>query len=384
MQTNDSIEADWQALISGLSQRIDLEATARATGALVRRRNVADAATLLRLALAYGPGGMSLRSAAAWAGMNDVASLSDVALLKRLRGAADWLGSIAGALLESACAKSAAPKGRRLRIVDGSSISRPGSSGTDWRLHATYEPALARFTHLEISDVHGGEGFCRVPLRQGDIVVGDRCYARVPSLEKVALAGADFIVRTGWTSVRLTTLDGQLVDWNAIYAPMQPGEVCEMDVFAQHSGGKGKSRDKPLLQVRLIVKRKDAKATEKSVKAARRGNQRRCSKRLQPMTITAAGFVMLLTSVPADEMTAEEVLQTYRLRWQVELAFKRLKSGMGIHKLPARDERLARSWLMAHLILALIIDEAVNDVLDSPPCEDEITHRAIAVPLEAA
>jgi hypothetical protein len=251
-------------------------------------------------------------------------------------------------------------------------------------LHATYEPALARFTHLEISDVHGGEDFCRVPLRQGDIVVGDRCYARAPSLEKVTLAGADFIVRTGWTSVRLTTLDGRLVDWNAIYAPMQPGEVCEMDVFAQYSGRKGKGRGKPPLQARLIVKRKDAKATEKSQKAARRGNQRRCSKRLQPMTITAAGFVMLLTSVPVDAMTAEEVLQTYRLRWQVELAFKRLKSGMGIHKLPARDERLARSWLMAHLILALIIDEAVHDVLDSPPCEDETTHGAIAVPLEAA
>ena len=327
---------------------------------------------------------MSLRTAAAWAGVNEIASLSDVALLKRLRAAADWLGDIAGALLQDACAKSAAPTGRRLRVVDGSSISRPGSAGTDWRLHATYEPALARFTHLEISDVHGGEGFCRVPLRQGDIVVGDRCYARAPSLEKVALAGADFIVRTGWASVRLTTLDGQLVDWNAIYAPMQPGEVCEMDVFAQHSGRRGKGRGKPLLPVRLIVKRKDAKATEKSEKAARRGNQRRCSKRLQPMTITAAGFVMLLTSVPVDAMTAEEVLQTYRLRWQVELAFKRLKSGMGIHKLPARDERLARSWLMAHLILALIIDEAVNDVLDSPPCEDEITHRAIAVPLEAA
>lgn len=76
---------------------------------------------------------------------------------------------------------------------------------TDWRLHATYEPALARFTHLEISDVRGGESFLRVPLRQGDIVVGDRAYARAPSLEKVVSAGADFIVRTGWTSVRLTT-----------------------------------------------------------------------------------------------------------------------------------------------------------------------------------
>lgn len=384
MQTNDSIEADWQTLISGLSQCIDLDATARATGALVRRRNVADAATLLRLALAYGPGGMSLRSAAAWAGVNDVASLSDVALLKRLRGAADWLGDIAGALLENACAKSAAPTGRRLRIVDGSSISRPGSAGTDWRLHATYEPALARFTHLEISDVHGGESFFRVPLRQGDIVVGDRAYARAPSLEKVTSAGADFIVRTGWTSVRLTTLDGQRVDWNAIYEPMQPGEVCEMNVLVEHSGRKRKGRGKPLLRARLIVKRKDEKATQKAQKAARRGHQRRGSNRLQPMTLTAAGFVMLLTSIPADELTADEVLQTYRLRWQVELAFKRLKSGMGIHKLPARDERLARSWLTAHLILALMIDEAVTDVLDSPPCEDENTDGAVAVALEAA
>ncbi|WJI43086.1 transposase [Mesorhizobium sp. C120A] len=100
------------------------------------------------------------------------------------------------------------------------------------------------------------------------------------------------------------------------------------------------------------------------------------------MTHIAAGFVMLLTS--GHELTADEVLQTYRLRWQVELAFKRLKSGMGIHKLPARDERLARSWLTAHLMLALMIDEAVTDVLDSPPCEDQTRHGAIAVPLEAA
>ncbi|MER9484140.1 transposase [Mesorhizobium sp. M0494] len=85
------------------------------------------------------------------------------------------------------------------------------------------------------------------------------------------------------------------------------------------------------------------------------------------MTLIAAGFVMLLTSAPADELTADEVLQTYRLRWQVELAFKRLKSGMGIHKLPARDERLARSWLTAHLILALMIDDASPTFSTLPP-----------------
>ncbi|TIM62196.1 MAG: IS4/IS5 family transposase, partial [Mesorhizobium sp.] len=102
-------------------------------------------------------------------------------------------------------------------------------------------------------------------------------------------AGGDFIVRTGWNSVRLTTPEGQRVDWNAIFESLQPGEICEMSVLLEHSGRTGKGRGKPLLPARLIVKRKDEEATQKAQKAARRGNQRRGSKRLHPMTLTAAG-----------------------------------------------------------------------------------------------
>ncbi len=210
MGTIASVDADWQALLARLSALIDLDVTARTSGALLRRRNVGDSPTLLRLALAYGPGGMSLRSAAAWAGLNDVAMLSDVALLKRLRGSADWLGDIAGALLMNASGTESSTNARRLRIVDGNSISQPGSKDTDFRLHATYEPVQARFTHLELTDAHGGEAFSRVPLNKGDIVVGDRAYARAPALEKVIASEADFIVRTGWASIRLLTLDGSV------------------------------------------------------------------------------------------------------------------------------------------------------------------------------
>ncbi|WP_420351499.1 transposase [Paenirhodobacter sp.] len=265
-----------------------------------------------------------------------------------------------------------------MRIADGSSISRPGSGGTDFRLHATYEPALSRFTHLEITDSHGGEAFTRVPLQAGDIVVGDRAYARAPSLEKVIAAGADFIVRSGWRAMRIVTRDGHPIDWNAIYAPMQVGEIRELDVLVEHSGDPRKGRGKPLFQARLIIKRKDAGAAERSLRAARQGHQRRRrNQTMLPTTVAAAGFVMVLTSIPATDMTAQAILDLYRLRWQIEIAFKRLKSGLGIHKLPAKDPQLARTWLTAHLILALMIDEAVNDVLDSSPCGDSTpeSHR---------
>jgi IS4 transposase len=45
------------------------------------------------------------------------------------------------------------------------------------------------------------------------------------------------------------------------------------------------------------------------------------------------------------------------MRWQIELAFKRLKSLLNIDRLPAKNPHLARAWLNAHLLLALLIDD---------------------------
>ncbi len=61
------------------------------------------------------------------------------------------------------------------------------------------------------------------------------------------------------------------------------------------------------------------------------------------------------------------VLQAYRLRWQIELAFKRLKSLLHIDMLPTRTAQASRSWLLAHLILAVLCDDVTQDVLDSFP-----------------
>ena len=330
---------------------------------------VRDGATLLRLALAYGPGGMSLRSAAAWAGGHDIAEISDVGLLKRLRGASDWLGHIAAVLLGAVSAEPDVSRKRKLRIVDGSIIRSPGEGRADWRLHATYDAAAARFSHFEISDIHEGESLSRASFEAGDLVLADRGYARTPGLQHVMAMGADFITRIGWSTIRLLTFDGTPVNWKAIYADMQPGEFAEHQVLVDHSGRKGEHRGKSTFPARLIVRRKDVIDTEHTLKTVRRSHRKkqRVEQEPRPLTIASAGFVLLLTSVPSEEMSAEEVGTTYRMRWQIELAFKRLKSGLGIGNLPARDKRLARAWLTTHLILGLMIDEAVEDGFAFPP-----------------
>src|SRR5918998_4637184 len=99
MQPASSLDARWPSLVTAISEAIDPGTTARSNGALVRRREIRGAEGLLRLASAYGPGGLSPPPAAAWAGVGGPADPPDTALMRRLCDAADWLGGVAGAVL---------------------------------------------------------------------------------------------------------------------------------------------------------------------------------------------------------------------------------------------------------------------------------------------
>ncbi|MGO7258683.1 transposase, partial [Rhizobium brockwellii] len=61
------------------------------------------------------------------------------------------------------------------------------------------------------------------------------------------------------------------------------------------------------------------------------------------------------------------ILTLYRFRWQIELAFKRFKSLAGLDSLPAKKPELARAWLYARLIVAIIAEQIAGQVPDSPP-----------------
>ena len=77
--------------------------------------------------------------------------------------------------------------------------------------------------------------------------------------------------------------------------------------------------------------------------------------------------MILATSLSGEEYPADEILAVYRLRWLIELAFKRLKSLLNIDAIPTRTERASRSWLYAHLILALLCDDLSQEFLESSP-----------------
>jgi len=355
-------EQDWSSVSGLIEGAIDLEASARSSGALVRRREIKSASDLLRLALAYGPGGQSLRQTVAWAELQHVASLSDVALMYRLRASAEWLTQIAGALLSRRAALApSASLGLRLRVVDGSIISAPGR-GPRWRLHSIYDLAEERFSAFELTSPRTAEALERTDIGPGDLVMGDRVYARPGGLHHVIQNGGEYLVRVGQRSLRLVYPDGRPLILSDVLDHSDREGSHDLDVLVLDGGDTGRAP----LPARLIALKKPPEAADKARKRALQ-ESRRGGHKNDPASLRAAEHLMLVTSLDRERADTGQLAALYRLRWRIELAFKRLKSLINIDRLPAKGEGLARTWILAHLIAALLIEDLSPELRDAPP-----------------
>ena len=120
------------------------------------------------------------------------------------------------------------------------------------------------------------------------------------------------------------------------------------------------------LKMRLIALRKSEAAAEEARRKINKEAKAK-SKQVRQETLIAAGFVILVTSLAQEAFPAETVLKLYRMRWRIELAFKRLKSLIGLRAPPAKDPRIARPWILAHFLIALVTEPLSQEFGVSPP-----------------
>ena len=88
---------------------------------------------------------------------------------------------------------------------------------------------------------------------------------------------------------------------------------------------------------RVIAVRKTQTATDAAVKKLKRDASKK-QYQLKPETLEYAKYVMIFTDLSADQISTGEVLTWYRMRWQIELLFKRLKSLANTGHLPKHDD----------------------------------------------
>ena len=322
------------------------EEMARPLGAMRRGRSFSSAAVLLRTLLVHLAAGCSLAETAVRVEELGWAKVSPVALFKRLMKAERWLRWIAQGLWADRRPSTSAP-GRRLLTVDATVVKEAGQTGSQWRIHWVLDLTDLQCHHFELTDSSKGETFRRVPVRAGDLVMGDRGYSRPLGIEDIVGRGADVLVRVHRLSLPLTKADGGPLKLLASVRGLKVGIVLDRPAFV--TGPQGP------IAGRLVAIRRGEVATAKAREQLRRQVSRQ-QRKLRREDLALAAYVFVWTTLPAKEFTGQRVLDLYRMRWQIELVFKRMKSILGLGQLPKRSDPNARAWLHGKLLVALLLD----------------------------
>lgn len=326
------------------------ESAAKELGALRRARGIPDASTLLRTLLVHLADGCSLQETALRVGQAGWCSVSAVALFKRLRASEDWLRWMAERLWR----RSASPPsvaGRRLRAVDATTVQEFGSTGTDWRVHYSLDLVRLQCDFFEVTDEHGGEKFRRIPVAPGDLLLGDRVYGTPPGIAYVLECRGSVLVRVNQKALPLWDSDGVRFPIGTRVPELGEGATGEWPtrVVQGEKAFAGRLIARPLPPESARIARQRMQH-----------NARRKQKSVSAEAVLLAGYLMVWTDVPADALPAVAALELYRQRWQIELAFKRMKSTMGLGQLPKRNEQSARAWLHGKLLVALLVERLLD------------------------
>lgn len=360
MVNSDSLLTDdWQATVTALGGADFLSATARDSKAFVRSRVIANPVDLLRLVLAYCLGERGLRLTSAWAAAIGLANISNVGLLWRLQRCEGWLAHLVGQTLNRHA--PAACQGRLIRLVDATTVPKAARAercrNGVWRIHSAFDLPSERFGHFEVTEEEGGERLDRIAVVKGEIRIADAAHLQPERIAAVLAEGGDVVVRAAWRNGRWLDADGATFDMIAAFQASQTALIDQPVWLSRRAADP--------LALRLIALRLPPEAAETARRRARRAAQKK-GFTLSDDALIAVGWIVLATSLAAAAFSSKDVLALYRLRWRVELAFKRLKSVIGLKRPPGTDKRSARAFILAHLLMIVLLEPLVDGFEDSP------------------
>ena len=151
----------------------------------------------------------------------------------------------------------------------------------------------------------------------------------IPILAHVLEQGADVIVRAGWKGARWLDRNRKPFDILAALAAAGNAGVPDRPVWIAR-------KKAPPLALRLVAFRKPPEAAEASRVKARQAAKRE-GYAISGGTLAAAEWVILVTSLDTKTFSTNAIGELYRARWRIEMAFKRLKSLIGLSAPPGED-----------------------------------------------
>lgn len=343
------IDSKFQQLLQELPA--ETRELARECKAFQRSRRIKTVADLLRAVMLYSACDLSLREIAGWfTGRGQ--RMTDEAVRGRLKCCAKWIEALIGKMLP-VVEQPQSPDGKKawkLVIRDGSVVNGPGSQGTDYRFHLSFDPVEQKIDELRLYDAKTSESLKLFRHEGIAIEMGDRAFAKASALIETRRAGAHFCVRMTPNYLALRDRSGDKFD---LIGQLQgAGEAVSLSFEALVHDTKTRETCEAYLHAHRL--------SEQESNKARRRVKRRAQKKghtLRGNTLLLCDWLLVLTSVPPSELPAKVIFELYRVRWQVELLIKRFKSLLNADFLRAHGgSPLSEGYLLGKFLFALLIE----------------------------
>jgi hypothetical protein len=341
------------------------EAKAKELGALQRAREIKTPEELLRLILLYLTEGKSFAGTSAITLLAGGATLNKMAVYKRIRNSAAWLQWLCENICRQAgftVGKPAWLKNKNVILVDGTEDVKCGVRCRCYMLHYSLDLFTLAAREFLITDIHTGEKLSNFKrLGKGDIVIGDRAYGNLPGIAYARQQQADYLLRIQGFRHAFFDTGKRRIDLLERLSVLKEGETADISAQCVVNG-----RYEP---VRICAMRKDTGGENKGLKRLTKVNQRKKGgKPVSERQRENNKYIIMATSL-GKEVSAAQILELYRARWQIEIAFKRLKSLFAYNDLPANQGESVRAWFYGKLLLAALCEALVNTGRFSPPGE---------------
>ena len=353
-------DADWRALVAHLPRNYEqLADEHKQLETQYGNAKITSADWLLRFILLHVGANLPLRQTVAMMAEAGGPTLSPMRLHMKMRRASPYLQALVErAVSWAAQAKSELWAGYVMTMLDATVVCGPRAIGPDARIHTKMRIADVAILDTIVTDEHGGETFKRFTFAPGELAIADRIYCNPVNVAYAREHGADVLVRYNRGSLPLSYW-GQPLDVLARVRTLA-GEDAVLDLPVSFE------RDDERIAGRFIATRLPASEAEKARKRLRKEQ----GASVTSESLEAAAYVMLFTTAPRERLSASKCLEAYRLRWQIELQFKRWKSLCGFDRLPNYRDDTIVAWTYAKVLLGILLDRmtSIRDEL-SPPVQ---------------
>ena len=328
-------------------------------GIIQRQREIKTPEDLMLLSLFHLVNGCTLLEISEIGRLAKIGEFSDVAFMNRFAKCAEWFTWISEQLTRGIVANYRKPTfldQYRAIAFDASDVMEKGRSGQTYRFHYGIDIFKMSSVTYKITKQEVGETLLNFELKRGDLAIGDRVYGTENGIIHCVGSQADYLLRLRTNCFAIYDDHGDKIDMLSKLGDLDYEESTDFSGCI-HSG-------KTYTPVRICAKRKPKEACEAALKKLRR----RASKKqmqLSEKTEQFNEYIVIATSL-TDEATADDILEAYRYRWQVECYFKRLKSIMGFGDLPKKCENSSLSWLNGKIMVALMIETLLSQDCFSP------------------